>query len=103
MDSYHEATSSGCVHRPLCVRNMEVSQVKCDCGEEGQQSAETIEDDHRSHALLRLGSTVYTEGFLVSQPLTTTLAVGIRTLVSCSAVRTKHREWSLYLPKSLIR
>jgi hypothetical protein len=71
---------------------MEVSQVKRDCGEEGQQSAETIEDDHRGHALFRLGSTMSTEGFLVSQPLTTTLAVGIWTLVSCSAVRTKHSE-----------
>src|SRR5205085_607258 len=103
MDSYHKATRSGCVDRPLCVRNIEVSQVKRDGREEGQQSAETIEDDHRGHALLWLGSTVSPEGFVVSQPLATTLTVGIRTLISCAAVRTKHSEWSLYLPKSLIR
>src|SRR5260370_18477319 len=93
MDGNYKAKSSGHVDRPFRFRSVQIGRVQCDGREESKQSAQSIEDDHHRHAFLRLGSTASTERFLVSQPFTTTLAVSVRTLIGCTAVRTKHRRW----------
>src|SRR5712671_63499 len=84
MDCNHKAASSSRVDRPFRFGRVQISR------EESKQSAQTIEDDHGSYALLRLRGATSTERLLVSQPFTATLAVSVRALIGCTTGGTKH-------------
>src|SRR6266404_6480524 len=96
MDCNHKAASSSRVDRPFRFGRVQISRVESNGREESKQSAQTIEDDHGSYALLRLRGATSTERLLVSQPFTATLAVSVRGLIGCTAGGTKHLLVSLF-------